>query len=259
MKFRIVFIFIASIFASGELDFTAGASTRKERRLINKGNELYKERKFVDANGLYQQALTENPNSAEARYNLGLSQVRQITDLSDTTANTVSRLELARKSFSDVAALAKDKPGLAAKANLNLGNIEFKVKDFGKAVEYYKQALRIDPDDDKARKNLRIAQLNLRQQQQDQNKDKNQDKDKNKDKDKDKNQDKNKDQNKDSNQNRNEKDKKDKKDNKDNNISPQAASQILKAVDNKESATRARVTKGNGQNRSPYGRNSRRW
>ena len=155
--------------------------------------------------------------------------------------------------------MAKEKPGLASKANYNLGNIEFNREKYAEAINFYKQALRIDPKDENARKNLRIAQLkqqnqnndnkdnqdNKQDQQQDQNKDQQQDQDKNKDQ----NQDQNKDQNQDQ-----------KKDNQQQNINNQTASQILQAVDNKENQTRARVNRANkGEKAAAAGARSKRW
>lgn len=254
MKTRLVYILVMAVMAASSAFTVSAESTRKERRLINRGNALYKERKFVEAQSLYQEAITENPASAEARYNLGLSQVRQVANPADTSSRNRAMLDGARKSFSEVASLAKTKPGLAAKANFNLGNLEFNAKDYQKAIEYYKQALRIDPSDDKARKNLRIAQKNLQKQNQDQNKDNNQ-KDKDQDKDKD-NKDQKQDQNKDQNKNQNN----DRKNDSRQNLSQQSAAQILQAIDNKESATRARVNKANkGEKSEASGRNTRRW
>lgn len=256
MKTRLVYILVMAVMAASSAFTVSAESTRKERRLINRGNALYKERKFVEAQSLYQEAITENPTSAEARYNLGLSQVRQVANPADTSSRNRAMLDGARKSFSEVASLAKTKPGLAAKANFNLGNLEFNAKDYQKAIEYYKQALRIDPSDDKARKNLRIAQKNLQKQNQDQNKDNNQkDKDQDKDKDKD-NKDQKQDQNKDQNKDQNN----DRKNDSRQNLSQQSAAQILQAIDNKESATRARVNKANkGEKSEASGRNTRRW
>lgn len=257
MKLRYILILIAALVGSGIVPSDALASTRKERRLISKGNDAYKQRNFADAQTLYQAALEENSASAEALYNLGLSQIRQIVNINDTTPENKSKLDVARKNFQNVAGMAKDKPGLAAKANLNLGNIEFKAKEFQKAVDYYKQALRIDPNDDKARKNLRIAQLNLKNQQNQQNQDnQNQNQDqKNQDKNKDQQQDKERNQDRENNQDKD----KEKEKQQDNNISKQSAERILKAVDNKESATRARVSKGNEKSENARSRNMRRW
>lgn len=228
-------------------------STRKERRLINEGNSLYNERKFIEAQSIYEEALQENPASAEARYNLGLSQVKQVVNPADTAGKSRSLIESARKNFTEVASLVKTKPGLAAKANFNMGNIEFNSKDFRKAIEYYKQALRIDPSDEKARKNLRIAQKNLQNQNQNQDKNKDQQNKENKDQEENKDQQQN-------NKNNNQDKEQEKEKQQDNSLSNQAASRILQAIDNKESATRARVNKASkGEKSESASGNMRRW
>lgn len=260
MKIKGLVILLSLLVISVSNTAVSAQTTRQERRLINKGNELYKERKFVEAQSIYEEALVANGASAEARYNLGLSQIRQIVNPADTAPKTKKIVDAARKNFADVAAQARVKPGLAAKANFNLGNIEFNSKDFQKAIDYYKQALRIDPTDDKARKNLRIAQKNLEKQNHDKNKDQNKDQNKDKDKDKDKDQNKNQDKNENQDRNNNRDNQKDQNKEQQNNISQQTASQILQAIDNKESATRARVNKANkGEKAAAAGRNNRRW
>lgn len=224
-------------------------SLRAERKLINEGNKLYMERKFGEAAKKYEEALGVNAQSAVGRYNLGLSQIKQVTNPQDTTPKAKGLLDNARTNLSAVASQAKEKPGLASKANYNLGNLEFNVKDYKKAIEYYKQALRIDPNDNSARKNLRIAQKQLQNQdqdKQDQNKDQNQDQ---QNQDKDQNKDQNQDQNKDQNQQNQNQDKQDQKQ-KENNISQQTANQILQAIDNKENQTRARVNRANKGDKS---------
>lgn len=229
----------------------AQASTRAERRLVTKGNKLYTERKFVEAESVYQEALRENPQSTSARYNLGLSQLRQVKNLKDSTPKTQKLIEGARQNFTEASRQAKERPGIAAKANYNLGNMEFNMEQYQKAIDYYKQSLRIDPNDDNARRNLRIAQKKLQQQ----NKDKNQ-------------------------QNQDQQDQKDKQDQKDQQqqkqqqqqqqdqkqqpqeqkINEQTAQRILQAMDSKENQTRARVNRaakgeksvGNGQARKRW-------
>lgn len=225
------------------------ASTRAERRLVTKGNKLYTERKFVEAESIYQEALRENPQSTSARYNLGLSQLRQVKNMKDSTPKTQKLIEGARRNFNEAARQAKERPGIAAKANYNLGNMEFNMEQYQKAIDYYKQSLRIDPNDNNARRNLRIAQKKLQQQ----NKDKNQ-------------------------QNQDQQDQKDKQDQKDQQqqkqqqqqdqkrqpqeqkINEQTAQRILQAMDSKENQTRARVNRaakgekgvGNGQARKRW-------
>ncbi len=251
-------LFLFAIFFSS---FNVNAeSVRAERKLITEGNKLFTERKFAEAAKKYEEALGVNPSSAVGKYNLGMAQIKQVTNPQDTTPKSTSLLSSARQNLGSVAAMAKEKPGLAAKANYNLGNLEFNTKEYKNAVDYYKQALRIDPNDESARKNLRIAQKQL--QNQDQNKDNKQDqnKDQNQDQNKDQNQDQNKqdqdkqDQNKDQN-----KDKKDQQP-KEQQINPQTANQILQAMDNKENQTRARVNRANkGEKVNSNGGMRKKW
>lgn len=253
MKTRFIFILSAILLVLTSAGCDRGGTTRQERRLINKGNELYKSKKYQEAAKAYEEALQVNANSDEARYNLGLAQIRQVSNPADTTAATKAMVEKARTNFTTVSARAKEKPGLAAKANYNMGNMEFNAKQFDKAIDYYKQSLRIDADDDRTRMNLRIAQLNLKK---DQNKD-NQDQNKNQDQDK---KDQNKDQNKDQQNQPQQQDQQNQQQKQQKEMSQQAASQILQAIDNKESATRARVNKARkGEKSAAAGRNNRRW
>ena len=226
-------------------------STRAERRHINTGNRLYEQNKFVDAQREYQAALKANPSSAVATYNLGLSQLRQIKNLKDTTSKNSPLRKEAVSNLSAVANMAASKPGLAAKANYNLGNMEFNSENYKGAIDYYKQSLRIDPSDERARKNLRIAQKKLQQQQQNQQ---NQDK-----KDQDKQDQDKKDQQQKQDQNQQKQDQKQDQE-KQQQISPQTSQQILQAVDNKENAVRARVNKANsGKKSGEAARSVRRW
>lgn len=230
----------------------AQASTRAERRLVTKGNKLYTERKFVEAESVYQEALRENPQSTSARYNLGLSQLRQVKNLKDSTPKTQKLIEGARQNFTEAARNVKQRPGIAAKANYNLGNMEFNMEQYQKAIDYYKQSLRIDPDDDNARRNLRIAQKKLQQQNQDKDKDK-------------------------QNQNQDQQDKKDQQDQKnqqqqqpqqqeqkqqpqEQKINEQTAQRILQAMDSKENQTRARVNRAaKGEKSIGNGGARKRW
>ena len=252
---RISAVKILLLIFSVSVSFSLSAqSMRQDRRLINDGNKLYVERKFKEAAAKYQEALKVNQNSAVAKYNLGMADIRQVVNPKDTSSSAASKLQNGMSLLSEVAKMSKDKPGLASKACYNLGNLEFNRENYAEAINHYKQSLRIDPNDENARKNLRIAQL--KQQQQDQNKDQqnqNQDKqDQQKDQDK---QDQKKDQEKQDQQ----KDE-DKQDQKNQNINQQTADQILQAMDNKESQTRARVNRANkGEKSEAGGRRSKRW
>lgn len=228
-------------------------SVRDERKLISEGNKLYTERKYAEAARKYEEALGVNSLSAVGKYNLGLAQIKQVTNPQDTTPKSKSLLDGARKNLSSVAAMAKDKPGLASKANYNLGNLEFNVKEYKSAIEYYKQALRINPEDESARKNLRIAQKQLQNQDNQNNQNQNQQQQQQQEQQKDQ-----KDQNKQSPENQDKDRRQNQEQQKDNNISQQAANQILQAVDNKENQTRARVNRANKGDKSVNARAGRR-
>ncbi|MDE7441135.1 MAG: tetratricopeptide repeat protein [Muribaculaceae bacterium] len=259
MKIRVLFKYFLIVIALASAAAASAQSTREERRLITSGNKLYVERKFKDAAAKYQDALKVNGGSAVAKYNLGMAQIRQVANPKDTTARNATLIQGGMKLLSEVAAMAKEKPGLASKANYNLGNLEFNRENYSEAISYYKQALRIDPNDANARKNLRIAQL--KQQNQD-NQDKNQDnKDQDKNQDQNKDQDKNQDQNKDQNQDKQDQQKDQNKEQpQEKDINQQTASQILQAIDNKESQTRARVNRANkGEKSEAAGRRVKKW
>lgn len=227
----------------------AQASTRAERRLVTKGNKLYTERKFVEAESVYQEALRENPQSTSARYNLGLSQLRQVKNLKDSTPKTQKLIEGARQNLTEAARNVKQCPGIAAKANYNLGNMEFNMEQYQKAIDYYKQSLRIDPDDDNARRNLRIAQKKLQQQNQDKNQ-QNQDQQDKKDRQDQKNQ----------QQQQQPQQQEQKQQPQEQKINEQTAQRILQAMDSKENQTRARVNRAaKGEKSVGNGSARKRW
>ena len=173
--------------AAGMLGITARASdsdqeilptTKQERNLIREGNSLYRQKRFAEAEVKYRKALEEVPQSETALFNLAASLIRQSGSADPNSGNNPIKdaSEILRQ-------LGKDgfDTNLSGKAFYNLGkkylgaassivscNIAFNNNDFAGAVDMYKHSLRKNPDDDKARQNLRIAQKKLEQQQQDQ-------------------------------------------------------------------------------------------
>lgn len=240
-------------------------STKKERNHITKGNKLYEDGKYKDALKQYEDALEENPNSVVARYNAGLSEIRIGTNPNDTSQTAKKILDAGIKNMQQVANLGNRRPDLASKANYNLGNVAFNTEDYQQAVNFYKQALRLNPEDEAARRNLRIVQLKI-QNQEDQNQDQNQDQEQDQ---QDQNQDQNKDQ---QDQNQDQQDQQDQ--NQDQNqdqqdqqqnqqpqqqMNPQVAEQILNAIENKENQTRARVAGQNAEKSRQRNRNKKNW
>ncbi len=220
-------------------------STRKERRLISEGNRLYKEGKFKEASKQYQMAVAVNPQSPEARFNLALSHLKLAAQPGVDEKQREQLMKSGTEGMTAIAGVGAYNPKLASYAAYNLGNVAFNAQQYPEAIQCYKQALRFNPDDDTARRNLRIAQKKLQDQNKDKNKDQNKDKD-NKDKDQN-NQNKDQNQNKDKNENKQ----------KDNSMSNNTAEQILKAMENKENATRTRVNAA-GQGKEAAGKNGGR-
>lgn len=252
--------------------------TKQERVCLRNGNKLYEKKRYAEAEVEYRKALQANPASEKAQFNLATALMRQgsVTSQENDDKNPMKQAE---GILANLAKGAQDKQ-LRGKASYDLGNIAYGRQDYGKAVEFYKHALRCNPDDNQARDNLRLAQL--KKQQQDQNKDKN--KDQNKDQDKDQNQDKNQEQDKDKDKNQNQdkqdqdkqdqdkqdQDKQNQNQNQDKQdqqqqqqqggMSQQNAEQVLKAMQDRERATQQRINAQQAQQqRHERQRTNRKW
>lgn len=248
MKRNMMMVAVAVICALVSFDAVAQQTTRRERRLIKEGNVLYGKGEYAAAAKVYMDALKMNPATPETRYNLALSQLRMAA-MPGTDEKSRGEMEAAgRQGMSQIAEIGGAKPSLASRANYNLGNVAFNARDYQTAIKYYKQALRFNPDDDTARRNLRIAQKML------QNQDKNKDKNKNQEK-QNKQQEKNKEQQEQEKQNQDNRQSQEKKEDQ---MSGQTAEQIMQAIQNKENATRARINGRGGGNKSEAQRSGRR-
>lgn len=210
----------------------AGASAQKEERdFIRKGNRLFNDSVFVDAEVNYRKALEVNPKSTVSMYNLGntLSQQQKFQD--------------AMEQYVSASSIEKDKTKLAQIYH-NMGVVFQAGKDYAKAVDAYKMSLRNNPKDDETRYNLALAQKMLKDQQQNQqNQDQNQDKDKDQQK-----QDQKQDQNKDQQKDQKKDEKKDqqqppKPEKQDNKMSKENAEQLLNSVMQDEKDVQDKVKK----------------
>lgn len=149
------------------------SSTRVERKAILEGNKAYNSKNYSGALALYRKALASNPQSAVGRFNYALARMRMADALDAAKKKEKEQMtQEAREYFEQVAQTAAANPSLASRAFFNLGNMSYLAKDYESAVQQYKDALRLNPADDKARKNLRLAQLKLKQQNKDDKKDK---------------------------------------------------------------------------------------
>lgn len=209
----------------------AGASAQKiERDYIRKGNRLFNDSVFVDAEVNYRKALEVNPKSTVSMYNLGntLSQQQKFKD--------------AMEQYVAAGKIEKDKMKLAHIYH-NMGVLFQAGKDYAQAVEAYKMSLRNNPKDDETRYNLALAQKMLKDQQQNQqNQDQNQDQ--NKEDEQEKKQDQQKDQNKQNDQKKDDQQQQPPKpEKKDNEMSKENAEQLLNSVMQDEKDTQDKVKK----------------
>ena len=142
------------------------------RDLTYKANNELVENDFTSAEANYRRAISKSDSNAVAPYNLGNSYYNR-----ESFGEAFGR-------FKEAGERAKNKPG-KHKAFHNMGNVFMKNKEYAKAVESYKEALRNNPNDEETRYNLALAKEMMKKEQQ-QNQNQNKD-DQNKDDKKDQN------------------------------------------------------------------------
>ena len=236
---------------------SATATAQVDRREVRAGNRAFKKGEFPAAEVDYKKALLKDSTSVAAQYNL---------------ANDLYKLE----NYSEAEKFAKkaldslSRSPRAADAYYNSGDIYLQQRRWSEAIEAFKSSLRLNPGDMDAKSNLAYAQKMLEKEQQDQqqnqdnqnggqdqqndqnqNNDQNQDnQDQNKDNQDDQNNDQNDDQ-KDQNQDQNQPQQDDNQpqqppqqdQNQDQKITPEAAEQMLQAIQAKEDETQDKVKK----------------
>jgi tetratricopeptide (TPR) repeat protein len=144
-----------------------------ERRLVRKGNKQYERGDFDTSLDNYARALQNDPNCFEAKCN---------------TANGQFRKELIDKSEQTLRKLAQDSTRTdieRSEVAYNLGNTLFVQQRLEEALDCYRNAMRLNPDDKEAKFNYALTKELLKQQQnqqqQQQNQDQNQDQNQNQD------------------------------------------------------------------------------
>jgi len=181
----------------------AGAGLFQTRNAdVEKGNAAMAAGKAEDALAHYDKAVAKLPAEAGVHFDRGAA------------LYALSRFDEAGQEF--LRATDSADVALKAEAFRGLGNAHFKKDKFKDAVEAYKRALALRPDDQAAKRNLELALLKKKEEEKKEQDNKDKDKD-NKDKqdDKDKKDDQSKkdqDKDKDKQDKKDEQDKKDKKD-----------------------------------------------
>ena len=208
--------------------YTPSVSYKAERNALRRGNALFKDDKFHEALEQYQKAIDINGSSIRGRYNKAVALLQLQSDDNKGTEND-PRVEAA-KIFAELVDDAKKFDSeIAQHAYYNLGNIAFNDEKYDQSIAFYKDALRIKPDDMDARENLRLAQL--KKQEQEQNQDQNQDQNEQDKKDQEQQQQQQQDQQNQEEQQQQQQQK----------PMTGSAQQILQTMQNKENATRKKV------------------
>ncbi len=138
-----------------------------ERREARQGTRLYDRGDFAGAETEYRRALELNPELREARFNLGGALWRQ------------EKVQEAAEAWMTIAADSLAPAPMVAAASYNIGNAALAGQQIDAAIEGYKAALRLRPDDMEAKFNLAYAQAMKREQEQQQNPDQNDQNDQN--------------------------------------------------------------------------------
>lgn len=234
--------------ASDSLDIPD--TTKKERNFIKSGNEAFNANDYESAIELYNRALEINPNNPLTRYNLATAMMfksdaqkgaqgnsEQVTDphtgLNDNTSNyTIAQV---KKIYSELAQC--DYEEIREKSLYNLGNLYYtddsNPQNISRCIACYQAALRINPQNDKARDNLRRAQLKRQNQNENQNQNQDQQNDQNNEQDKQEQQ-----QQQQQQQQQEQNKQQQQQQQQPRNMSQESAEQMLKAVEAAEAETR---------------------
>ena len=138
-------------------------------KLLNKGNEFYKNNEFEKSEYYYKKALEKDNKYYKANINIGHSLFKQAQSLIENGNDTIGidKLKESEVFYSNSIELTKDKKEKAI-SYYNLGNSQLLSNQIDKSIESYKNSLRNEPNNLEAKHNLALAQ-SLQQQQNQQN------------------------------------------------------------------------------------------
>jgi Ca-activated chloride channel family protein len=206
------------------------ASAQTDRQYIREGNKQFRVGQYDKAEVSYRKAVEKNPKNPQAAYNLGNALMAQKKD-----SAAVQQFEQATR--------IETNPLRKAAAYHNMGVICQTHKMYGEAIEAYKNALRLNPNDNETRYNLVLCQRQKKKQDQNQQQNQNNKDDQKKDNQK---KDDQKDQNKDK------KDDKQQQQQQKPQMSKDNAEQLLNAAIQNEKMTQDKMKK---QQQKPQRRN----
>ena len=199
------------------------ASAQSDRQYVRQGNKQFQTGDFANAEVSYRKAIEKNPRNPQAVYNLGNALLAQNKD-----SAAVVQFESAAK--------LETNPMRKYQSFHNLGVICQSHKMYGEAIEAYKNALRLNPDDDETRYNLVLCQRQKKKQDQNQQNQDQQNKD-----------DQKKDDKKDQQQDKDKQEQQKKQEQPKPQMSKENAEQLLNAAMQQEKQTQDRMKKAQQQ------------
>jgi len=222
----------------------ANAEAQVDKRDVRRGNRDYKKDNYKEAEIEYRKGIVKDSLSVAANYNLAADLYRQ--NNSQEAQKVLDRIK-------ETASVSEN----AADYYYNLGDVAIANQDWQTAVSAFEESLLRNPGDLDAKENYIYAKKKLEQQQQqnqdqqnDQNNQDNQDQQQNQNKDdQDQNQDQNQNQNDDKQDRQNDQNKEQQQNQQGQQpkITPQAAQQMLQAIQAKEKETQEKVKKEKAQ------------
>jgi len=244
MKKRVSNLFIISFLVAV---CSINLFSQSTRSLVNSGVDLYKDRKFADAEVNFKKGVENSPENFEAKFNLGDAYYKQ------------QRYDEAMKSYQSAFVDAKNDID-KSKIYYNVGNSLLKSQKLKESIGAYKEALKLNPDDEQAKYNLSYALNQLKNPNQDQQQNKNQDQDKkdqdkqnqdqdkqNQDQDKQNQDQQNQDQQQQDKQKQDQKQQQQSQDQKEQELTKQEAEKILNALKENEKDLQKQLRKVKGQ------------
>ncbi|MBP3779246.1 MAG: VWA domain-containing protein [Prevotella sp.] len=128
-------------------------TAQTDRQYIRQGNKQFRMGDYPNAEVSYRKAIEQNPKNPQASFNLGNALMAQKKD-----SAAVTQFEIASR--------LETNPLRKAQSFHNIGVICQTHKMYGEAIEAYKNALRLNPNDDETRYNLVLCKHQKQKQDQ---------------------------------------------------------------------------------------------